>query len=40
MEFLKQLFTANPNASDPAVAAAAGITRDSNGVLLEWHKEL
>lgn len=33
MDFLKQILTANPNASDPAIAAAAGITRDSNGVL-------
>lgn len=33
MSIFSKIFTANPNASDPAVAAAAGITRNRNGVL-------
>lgn len=37
MSIFSKLFTADPNASDPAIAAAAGITRDHNGILQQQH---
>lgn len=37
MSIFSKLFIADPNASDPAIAAAAGITRDHNGILQQQH---